>query len=183
MSTAIVKAEPLKISGSHADREARAQALANKAVGAVRQFVTGHIDEIVQVRQDFWDIRKDPGKLICGVHGFEEYCDGVMHFSASYIRSLIPPGKNPASKTHDGSANRESKPSAEASREPIMMRKNSDGTTSVIPSAEYTAGDALGAARKFIASLASHLTPQDADTFYRSLCLHIEDILNKVQAA
>ncbi|MGB2589012.1 MAG: Druantia anti-phage system protein DruA [Candidatus Acidiferrum sp.] len=105
MSTAIVKPEPLKISGSQVAREARAQAFANKAVGAVRTFITDHIDELVQIRQDFWDIRKDKSKLICGVHGFEDYIEGVLHFSASYIRSLLPKGDNPAS-IHDGSKQR-----------------------------------------------------------------------------
>jgi hypothetical protein len=108
MTTAIVKPEPLKIGGRHADRETRAQAFANKAVGAVRTFITDHIDELVQVRRDFWDIRKDKSKLICGVHGFEDYIEGVLHFSASYIRSLLPKDENPAS-IHDGSRQRKAK--------------------------------------------------------------------------
>jgi hypothetical protein len=124
MSTAIMKPEPLKIGGSHADRETRAQAFANKAVGAVRTFITDHIEELVQIRQDFWDIRKDKSKLICGVHGFEDYIEGVLHFSASYIRSLLPKGENPAS-IHDGSKQRKARTRATLPKPKQPMSKPS----------------------------------------------------------
>lgn len=111
MSTAIVKAEPLKISGStHQDREARAQTLAHAFANACVKFIGDHVERIIQVRQDFLDKGKD--KTICGVKTFEEYCEGVLHYSASHIRSLIA-GRNPATKKHDGSKNR--KPKAKAS--------------------------------------------------------------------
>jgi hypothetical protein len=94
--SALVKQEPRILRGSvSADREARAQQLANLFIGEV-------IPLLVQVRQDFLD--KDPHELICGCRTFTEYCIGILRYSESHIRRLIA-GHNPAKK-FDGSKNR-----------------------------------------------------------------------------
>ncbi len=89
--------EPLILRGStHADREARAEHLANLFVGEM-------VPLIVQVRQDFFD--KDKDELIYDCRTFTEYCTRVLHRSESHIRRLIA-GRNPATKKFDGSRNR-----------------------------------------------------------------------------
>ncbi len=92
----VATVEPLKISGSHAEREERAQRLANLFIGEM-------VPLLVQVRQDFFD--KEPSETICGVTTFTEYCTGVLRYSESHVRRLIK-GRNPASQKHDGSAHR-----------------------------------------------------------------------------
>jgi hypothetical protein len=88
--------EPLILRGSTpADREARAQHLANLFVGEM-------VPLLVQVRQDFLD--KDRDELIYDCRTFTEYCTRVLRYSESHIRRLIA-GQNPATK-FDGSKNR-----------------------------------------------------------------------------
>ena len=89
--------QPLVLRGSaHADREARAQHLANLFVGET-------VPLLVQVRQDFFDKHKD--EEICHCRTFTEYCNRVLGYSESHIRRLIA-GRNPATKKFDGSGNR-----------------------------------------------------------------------------
>jgi hypothetical protein len=95
-SDASLAIEPQKICGSHQDREARAQRLANLFIGEM-------ILLLVQVRQDFFD--KEPNETICGVTTFTDYCTSILRYSEGYIRQLIK-GQNPASQKHDGSAHR-----------------------------------------------------------------------------
>lgn len=103
----IVRQEPLKISGStSADREARAQQLANLFVGEM-------IPLLVKVRQDFLDKPKD--ELIYNCRTFTEYCIQVLRYSESHIRRLIA-GHNPATKKFDGSKNRKPELANEDSR-------------------------------------------------------------------
>jgi hypothetical protein len=93
----IRKQEPLILRGSTpADREARAQHLANLFIGEM-------VPLLVQVRQDFLD--KDRDELIYNCRTFTEYCTRVLRYSESHIRRLIA-GHNPASKTFDGSKHR-----------------------------------------------------------------------------
>lgn len=102
----IVKSEPLKMSGSHKEREERAQDLAKAFVGTCIRFISDHTDEIIQVRQDFFDKLKS--ETIMGCRDFSEYCSDILHYSTSHIRRLIA-GRNPATLTHDGSKNRKPK--------------------------------------------------------------------------
>lgn len=91
----IIKSEPLILRGSTpADREARAQHLANLFVGEM-------VPLLVQVRQDFLDKGND--ELIYECRTFTEYCTR-LRYSESHIRRLIA-GRNPATK-FDGSKNR-----------------------------------------------------------------------------
>ena len=94
-----VAGQPLEISGSHQDREARAQTLA----GLFVKFVSDHVDLLVQVRQDF--LGKPAAEKIMGCSTWGEYCREVLHYSESHIRNLIA-GRNPATKIFDGSKNR-----------------------------------------------------------------------------
>ena len=88
--------EPLNLRGSvHADREARAQQLANLFVGEM-------VPLLIRVRQDFLDKERD--ELIYNCRTFTEYCTRVLRYSESHIRRLIA-GHNPAKK-FDGSRNR-----------------------------------------------------------------------------
>jgi hypothetical protein len=87
--------EPLKMSGSHADRESRAQTLVTLFV----KFLSDHIDLLVQVRQDFLD--KETDATIMGCKTFGEYCKNVLHYSESHIRRLLA-GRNPATATFNG---------------------------------------------------------------------------------
>ena len=91
--------EPLILSGSHAEREARARTLVTLFI----KFLGDHVDLIVQVRQDFLD--KPKTETIMGCSTFGEYCRSVLHYSESHIRRLIA-GRNPATKIFDGSKNR-----------------------------------------------------------------------------
>jgi hypothetical protein len=92
----IIKSEPLILRGSTpADREARAQHLANLFVGEM-------VPLLIQVRQDFLD--KPKGELIYECRTFTEYCTRVLRYSESHIRRLIA-GHNPATK-FDASKNR-----------------------------------------------------------------------------
>lgn len=93
--TDITRSEPHILRGSHADREARAQHLANLFVGEM-------IPLLVQVRQDFLD--KDREELIFNCRTFTQYCTQVLRYSEAHIRRLIA-GHNPAKK-FDGSGNR-----------------------------------------------------------------------------
>jgi hypothetical protein len=93
-----MSSQPLILRGSvQADREARAQHLANLFVGEM-------VPLLVQVRQDFLDKQKD--ELIYHCRTFTEYCTRVLRYSESHIRRLIG-GHNPAKK-FDGSRNRKS---------------------------------------------------------------------------
>jgi len=92
-------AGPLILSGSHADREARARTLVTLFV----KFLSDHVDLIVQVRQDF--LAKSKTETIMGCHTFGEYCRNILHYSESHIRRLIA-GRNPATAIFDGSKNR-----------------------------------------------------------------------------
>jgi hypothetical protein len=93
----VIRAEPLILRGSTpADREARAQQLANL-------FVVEMVPLLVQVRQDFLD--KDKDELIYNCRTFTDYCTRVLRRSESHIRRLIA-GHNPATKKFDGSKNR-----------------------------------------------------------------------------
>jgi hypothetical protein len=80
-----------------------------------------------------------------------------------------------------GRETRKTKEFAEKPSAPPLRRKNDDGTTSIIPPAEDTAGDALVIAKQFLASAVSHMSAQDKNVFYCGLSLHIEDILNKTE--
>jgi hypothetical protein len=103
MSSSVVKHQPLIISGStHADRERRAQLLADKFV----TFVSEMVPLLIQVRQDFLDKAKD--EVIYNCRTFTEYCTTVLRYSESHIRSLIA-GHNPATRIFDGSKNRKLK--------------------------------------------------------------------------
>jgi len=98
---AIVTSEPRILSGStHADREARAQRLADKFV----TFVSEAVPLLIQVRRDFLD--KDRDEVIYNCRTFTEYCTTVLRYSESHIRRLIA-GHNPATKKFDGSKNRQ----------------------------------------------------------------------------
>jgi hypothetical protein len=89
--------QPLILRGSTpADREARAQHLANLFVGEM-------VPLLVRVRQDFLD--KDRNELIYNCRTFTDYCTRVLRYSESHIRRLIA-GHNPATKRFDGSKNR-----------------------------------------------------------------------------
>jgi hypothetical protein len=92
----VVDGQPLILRGSPAQREARAQQLANLFVGEM-------VPLLVQVRQDFLD--KDKDELIYQCRTFTDYCTRVLRYSESHIRRLIA-GHNPATKTFDGSKNR-----------------------------------------------------------------------------
>jgi hypothetical protein len=93
----ITRQEPLILRGSTpADREARAQHLANLFVGEM-------VPLLVRVRQDFFDKEKD--ELIYNCRTFTDYCTRVLRYSESHIRRLIA-GHNPATPKFDGSANR-----------------------------------------------------------------------------
>jgi hypothetical protein len=97
----ITRQEPLILRGSTpADREARAQHLANLFVGEM-------IPLLVQVRHDF--LNKDRDELIYNCRTFTEYCKRVLRYSESHIRRLIA-GHNPATKRFDGSGNRKPEP-------------------------------------------------------------------------
>jgi hypothetical protein len=98
---AIVRSEPRILSGStHADREARAQRLADNFV----KFISEAVPLLIQVRQDFLD--KDRDRVIHNCRTFTEYCTSVLRYSESHIRRLIA-GHNPATKKFDGSKNRQ----------------------------------------------------------------------------
>jgi len=99
MSTAVIKQEPLILSGSHADREARARTLVTLFV----KFLGDHVDLIVRVRQDFLD--KPTSENIMGCSTWGEYCRNVLGYSEQHIRRLIA-GRNPATKIFDGSKGR-----------------------------------------------------------------------------
>jgi hypothetical protein len=94
-----VAGQPLISSGSHQDREARAQTLATLFV----KFLSDHVDLVVQVRHDF--LNKPAAEKVMGCSTWGEYCKNVLHYSESHIRNLIA-GRNPATKIFDGSKNR-----------------------------------------------------------------------------
>ena len=97
LNMTITRRQPLILRGSTpADREARAQQLANLFVGEM-------VPLLVQVRQDFLD--KDKDDLIYNCRTFTEYCTRILRYSESHIRRLIA-GHNPATKKFDGSMNR-----------------------------------------------------------------------------
>jgi hypothetical protein len=89
--------QPLILRGSTpADREARAQQLANLFVGEL-------VPLLVQVRKDF--LEKERDELIFNCKTFTQYCNQVLRYSESHIRRLIA-GHNPATEIFDGSQNR-----------------------------------------------------------------------------
>jgi hypothetical protein len=103
MTTAITAPtqEPLILRGSTpADREARAQHLADLFVGEM-------VPLLIRVRQDFFDKHKD--EMIYNCLTFTQYCTRVLRYSESHIRRLIA-GHNPATKRFDGSKNRAPEP-------------------------------------------------------------------------
>jgi len=108
--------QPLVLRGSvQAEREARAQQLANLFVGEM-------VPLLVRVRQDFFD--KDTEELIFNCRTFTEYCTRVLRYSESHIRRLIA-GHNPATRKFDGSRNR--KPQVVADTRTNVQRLHDDG--------------------------------------------------------
>jgi hypothetical protein len=78
---ALIEQEPLKISGStSADREARAQQLANLFVGEMLAL-------LVQVRQDFLD--KPKHELVYNCQTFTEYCVRVLCRGGGYLTIAV----------------------------------------------------------------------------------------------
>ncbi|MGA2431480.1 MAG: hypothetical protein ABSH13_23495 [Candidatus Acidiferrum sp.] len=92
MTTAIVKAEPLRI--QHLDhRDERAARLRDN----FKDFMVQSFALLGQVRQDFLDKGKD--ETILGCSTWRAYCQNVLGYSESHVRNMLAKfGNNPASK-------------------------------------------------------------------------------------
>jgi len=92
MSTAIVKAEPLK--NQRLDpRDERAARLRDM----VRDFVAQSFSLLGEVRQDFLEKGRD--EKILGCSTWSEYCQNVLGYSESHVRNMMAQsGNNPAKK-------------------------------------------------------------------------------------
>jgi hypothetical protein len=92
MSTAIVKAEPLKIQRLD-HRDERAARLRDM----FKDFMVQSFALLGQVRQDFLDKGKDETILDCST--WSAYCQNVLGYSESHVRNMLAKfGSNPASK-------------------------------------------------------------------------------------